>query len=155
MDLVVEPARAHDTAQIIELQHLCYQTDAELYDEYAIPPLTQTLENLLGEYDTHQVLAAQLKDKVVGSVRGRLVEGTYHIGRLILHPRLQRRGLGTRLMRAIEEHFVTAKRYELFTDHLSEGNPRLYRGLGYTEFRKETVSPQLQLVYLEKFRINS
>jgi hypothetical protein len=58
-------------------------------------------------------------------------------------------------MRAIEEHFVTAKRYELFTGHLSEGNLRLYRWLGYTEFRKETVSPQLQLVYLEKFRINS
>ncbi|MCA1731412.1 MAG: GNAT family N-acetyltransferase [Actinobacteria bacterium] len=153
MGLVVEPARAHDAEQILELQYLCYRTEAELYDDYAIPPLTQTLGSLLGEYDTHQVLAARLKDEVVGSVRGRLDEGTCHIGRLIVNPRLQRRGLGTRLMRAIEEHFATAERYELFTGHLSEVNLRLYRGLGYTEFRKETASPQL--VYLEKFRINS
>lgn len=88
MDLVVEPAPAHDAAQIIELQHLCYQTEAALYDDYAIPPLAQTLESLLGEYDTRQVLATRLKDEVVGSARGRLVEGTCRIGRLIVYPRL-------------------------------------------------------------------
>jgi hypothetical protein len=53
-------------------------------------------------------------------------------------------------MRAIEEDFAAADRYELFTGHLSENNLRLYRRLGYTGFREEVVSPQLRLVYLEK-----
>ena len=155
MGLVVEPALAREAAQILVLQYLCYLTEAELYDGYAMPPLTQSLGSLLDEYDTHQVLVARLEDEIVGSVRGRLVDGTCHVGRLVVHPRLRRRGLGTRLMHAIEEHFAAAERYELFTGHLSEENLRLYRRLGYTEFRKETVSPRLRLVYLEKFRASS
>jgi hypothetical protein len=53
---------------------------------------------------------------------------------------------------AIEEYFPAADHYVLFTGHLSEGNLRLYNKLGYTEFRKEEVSPRLQLVYLEKLK---
>ena len=151
-DVIIEPARIRDAEQILKLQYLCYQTEAELYDDYAIPPLTQTLEDLLSEYDTHVILTARLGSVVVGSVRGYLTYGTCYIGRLIVHPRLQRRGLGAGLMREIEKHFATANRYELFTGHVSEGNLRLYRRLGYTEFRKEVVSPRLQMVYLEKIR---
>ena len=95
MDLTIELAHVREAEQILKLQYLCYQTEAELYNDYAIPPLNQTLWSLLGEYDTHQVLVARLGDEVVGSVRGRLVDGTCHIGRLIVHPRIQGRGLGT------------------------------------------------------------
>lgn len=151
MDPAIRPARFADSAQILELQYLCYQSEAELYGDRQIPPLTQTLQSLRAEYDTHRILTAHLGgSEVVGSVRGRLIDGTCHIGRLVVHPRLRRRGLGTRLMRAIEEDFATAKRYELFTGHLSEDNLRLYHRLGYTGFREEVVSARLRLVYLEK-----
>ncbi len=60
--------------------------------------------------------------------------------------------LGTRLLRAIEERFPAASRYELFTGYLSERNISLYRRLGYERFRKEVVLLRLRLVYLEKFR---
>jgi ribosomal protein S18 acetylase RimI-like enzyme len=83
-------------------------------------------------------------------VRARLDDGTCHVGRLVVHPRLQRRGLGTRLMREIEASYPDARRYELFTGHLSAANLRLYRRLGYQEFREDAVSPALRLVYLEK-----
>jgi hypothetical protein len=53
-------------------------------------------------------------------------------------------------MREIEASFPEAERYELFAGHLSEGNLRLYRRLGYEEFREEAISPALRLVYLEK-----
>ena len=55
-------------------------------------------------------------------------------------------------MRRIEEEFADARRYELFTGHLSEGNLRLYHRLGYREFKREPVSPNLVLVYMEKYR---
>ena len=147
----IGPARASDAEQILKLQFLCYQSEAALYEDHSIPPLTQTLRELLSEFDDHTVLVARLEEEeVVGSVRARSESGTCHVGRLIVHPRLQRRGLGTRLMREIEASFPEAKRYELFTGHLSEGNLRLYRRLGYAEFREEEVSPRLRLVYLEK-----
>ena len=150
MEVEIGPARTRDAEEILGLQFLCYQSEAELYDDYEIPPLTQSLPDLLREYDESLILAARLQDEVVGSVRGHVENGTCHIGRLIVHPRLRRRGLGARLMREIEDHFATANRYELFTGHLSEDNLRLYNRLGYSEFRREVASPRLQLVYLEK-----
>ncbi len=143
-------ARVDEAEQILELQRLSYRTEAALYDDWALPPLAQTLRELLEQYDDHTILAARLGDEVVGSVRARLKDGTCHVGRLVVHPRLQRRGLGSRLMREIEASFPDARRYELFTGHLSEGNLRLYRRLGYEEFSEEAISPSLRLVFLEK-----
>ncbi len=152
MDVPIQPARIRDAEQILKLQYLCYQPEAARYEDWSLPPLTQSFWDLLAEYDTHRILAARLGDDVIGSVRGRLEDGTCAIGRLCVHPRFQRRGLGTRLMRAIEDRFPDAHRFELFTGHRSESNLRLYNRLGYAEFRRETLSPRVQLVHLEKRR---
>lgn len=155
MEPVIVQARVRDAEAILKLQYLCYQTEAALYDDYTIAPLTQSLSDFLFEYDTHSILVARYGEEIVGSVRGQLRENTCHIGRLIVHPRLQGRGLGKKLMSSIEEYFRSATRYELFTGHRSEGNLHLYRKLGYTLFREETVSPQLRLVFLEKQGIST
>ena len=152
VDLAIATARVRDAEQLLKLQYLCFQSEAALHGDYSIPPLTQALANLLAEYDTHHILAARLGNELVGSVRGQLIEGTCHIGRLIVHPRLQRHGLGGRLMAAIEAHFGDAERYELFTGQYSEGNLRLYQRLGYTVSREERPSVGVGLVYLEKRR---
>ena len=68
-------------------------------------------------------------------MRARSEHGTCYFGRLIVHSRLQRRGLDLAHQARAEAGFPGAKRYELFTGHLSEGNLRLYRRLGYAEFR--------------------
>lgn len=150
MEPIIVPARVRDAEAILKLQYLCYQAVAALYNDYTLAPLTQSLTDLLFEYDTYYILVARLGEEVVGSVRGQLHEGTCHIGRLMVHPRLQGRGLGTKLMNAIEEHFRSATRYELFTGYRSEENLHLYRELGYTLFREEPISPQRRLVFLEK-----
>ncbi len=149
-DVEIGPARVEEAEKILKLQRLSYQTEAALYDDWTLPPLTQTLRELLEHYDDHIILAARLGEEVIGSIRARLEDGTCHVGRLVVHPRLQRRGLGTRLMREIEARFPEAARFELFTGHLSEGNLRLYRNLGYEEVREDAISPALRLVYLRK-----
>jgi ribosomal protein S18 acetylase RimI-like enzyme len=150
MELLVVPARVRDAEALLKLQYLCYQTEAALYGDYTIAPLVQSLAGLLAEYDTQRILAIRLGEEVIASVRGQLIDGTCHIGRLIVHPRLQQRGLGTKLMHAIEGYFSHADRYELFTGHRNEQNLRLYRRLGYKDLREEVVSPSLRLIYLER-----
>jgi len=152
MNIVVGPANVSEAEQLLELQYLCYRSEAAIYDDWSIPPLTQTLPELLEEYDDHEILVARLGSEVVGSVRGRLEDGACYVGRLVVHPRLQRKGIGTRLMRGLEERFPQAERYELFTGHLSEGDLRLYRCLGYEKVREQEVSPRLRLVCLKKTR---
>ncbi len=144
------PASRDEAERILALQRLCYRSEAELYEDWSIPPLTQTLAELLAEYDDHEILVARLGNEVVGSVRGRQDDGTGYVGRLVVHPRIQRRGIGGRLMRELEGRFPRAERFELFTGHKSEGNLGLYRRLGYERVREREVSPRLRLVYLEK-----
>lgn len=97
---------------------------------------------------------AKLGDEVVASVRARVDEtGTARIAKLIVHPRMQRHGLGGRLLDAIETRFAGdagTKRFQLFTGHRSEGNLRLYRSRGYVPVSSEQVGPRLTLVTLEK-----
>ncbi|GAA2810154.1 GNAT family N-acetyltransferase [Streptomyces showdoensis] len=156
MSVTISAADAQDAEHILKLQYLCYQREAEIYQDWSIEPLTQSLDALRAELDEGQGFVARLGDEIVASVRGRLDEdGTVRIAKLIVHPRLQRHGLGGRLLDAIESHFAeepapAAKRFQLFTGHRSEGNLRLYRSKGYAQVSTREVGPRLTLVTLEK-----
>ena len=154
MSVTIAAATEQDAEQILKLQYLCYQPEAELYGDYSIPPLTQTLAELRRELSEGCVLVARLGDEVVGSVRGYVEpDGTARIDRLIVHPRMQRHGLGGRLLARLEERLATeraATRYRLFTGHRNEGPLRLCRKFGYTPVGVEEVSRRLSLVQLEK-----
>jgi len=152
IDPIVSAADLRDAEQLLDLQRLCYQSEAALYHDRTIPPLAETLTELRASFATHRILTARSADGLVGSVRGHLIGDTCHIGRLVVHPTVQRRGYGARLMHEIEASFPDAARFALFTGHRSEGNLRLYHRLGYAEFRRDTRSPHLDLVYLEKPR---
>jgi GNAT superfamily N-acetyltransferase len=150
MDLRVERATVEDAKEILALQKLAYRSEAAIYDEYGIPPLTQTLEEMRADFARQVYLKAVLKERIVGSVRAHEREGTCYVGRLIVHPDSQNRGTGSRLMNEIEAVFARARRFELFTGHRSERNLYLYHKLGYRPFRREVVTGALTLVYLEK-----
>ncbi|WP_433888261.1 GNAT family N-acetyltransferase [Streptomyces sp. CA-111067] len=155
MSVTISTAEHDDAEKILKLQYLCYQGEAELYGDYSIEPLTQTLDELRAELAGGVVLVARLGEEVVGSVRGAVDDdGTARIGKLIVHPRLQRHGLGGRLLAAVEDRLAEeaeAKRYRLFTGHRSQVNLRMYRKLGYEQVgAAEPVSRRLSLVTMEK-----
>ncbi|MFD7924091.1 GNAT family N-acetyltransferase [Streptomyces sp. NPDC059740] len=154
MSVTISTATHEDAEQILKLQYLCYQSEAALYDDYTLSPLTQTLEDLRSELDRVVTLVARLGGEVVGSVRGSVdAEGTADINKLIVHPRMQRHGLGSRLLKALEERLAdgrTVTRYRLSTGHRSDGNLRLYRSRGYATVGTEEISRRLTMVMLEK-----
>jgi GNAT superfamily N-acetyltransferase len=150
MDVEIQRALVGDAENLLKLQYLCFQREAALYSNYAIPPLKQTLASLLLEYDTHCILVARCGSELVGSVRASQKDGCCHIGRLMVDPRMQRRGIGTRLLHAAENEFLDASRYELYTGTRSESNVRLYQTCGYQPLRTQLLSPGVEIVVLEK-----
>jgi ribosomal protein S18 acetylase RimI-like enzyme len=148
--VVIEPADVGDAEVILDIQREAYRSEAELHNDLNIPPLTQTLEEMKEDFDKQLFLRAVLDGEIVGSVRAYEEEGTCYIGRLIVRPEHQDRGIGTMLMKEIEEHFNRAGRYELFTGHRSEKDFYLYRKLGYKAFREEPIHEDLTLIYMEK-----
>jgi GNAT superfamily N-acetyltransferase len=118
----VERATVDDAEEILSLQKLAYQSEAEIYDDITIPPLTQTLEEIKKDFEGQVFLKAVAGGKIIGSVRAFMKEGTCYVGRLIVHPDFQNKGIGTQLMGRIEEVFKGAQRFEIFTGHKSERN---------------------------------
>lgn len=148
--MIVERAKPEDAQEVLVLQKLAYLSEAAIYGEYNIPPLTQTLAGLEGDFRKQTVLKVTMHGRIVGSVRGYVSEGTCFVGRLIVHPDFQNQGIGTRLLAEIEATFDQSRRFELFTGHQSERNLYLYRKLGYKPFRSEQITDKLTIVYLEK-----
>jgi len=152
MDVSIAQATPDDASEILALQKLAYQSEAELNDDWTIPPLTQTLPEIMSEFEAKVFLKAVCEDKIIGSVRAALDSGTCQVGRLIVHPDYQRRGIGTLLMNKIETAFPQAERFELFTGIKSINNIRLYQTLGYRKYHEEDLSPKVRIVFMEKRR---
>ena len=147
---MIERATVDDAEEILSLQKLAYRSEAEIYDDFTIPPLLQTLEEIKKDFENQTILKATLDEKIRGSVRAFIKEGTCYVGRLIVHPDFQNRGMGKELMKKIEEIFKEAQRFELFTGHRSEKNLYLYQKLGYKIFKTVKAHDRLNIVYLEK-----
>ena len=150
MNISIIQAETGDAAEILALQKIAYQGEAKLNNDWTIPPLTQTISEIEAEFETKTFLKAVDKDKIIGSVRAFLDSGTCHIGRLMVLPEYQGKGIGTRMMEKIEAAFPNAERFELFTGTRSAHNIRLYKRLGYRECREMDISPKVRLVFLEK-----
>ncbi|UXY14587.1 GNAT family N-acetyltransferase [Chitiniphilus purpureus] len=150
--LVIGTATRADAPAILALQRCAYQAEAQRYGDPALPPLTQTLDELEAEIAAGIVLKARIGTVLVGSVRARLVDGTCRIGRLIVDPASQRRGIGSALLQAIEAACPQAERFALFTGSRSADNLRLYRRHGYQVNGEQVVSDKVTLVLLEKAR---
>ncbi|MGW1227420.1 GNAT family N-acetyltransferase [Streptomyces sp. NPDC001478] len=154
MSVIISAAETQDAEQILKLQYLCFQSEAELYGNYRIDPLVQTLDSVRAEIATNLVFVARLGDEVVGSVRGSTGrDGAGEIGRLCVHPRLQGHGLGARLLGAAEAGLAdqrAATLFRLHTGHRSEGNLRLYRRAGYAPVGNTTGGDGVRMILLEK-----
>ena len=138
-----------DAGELLTVQRAAYLSEARLHESFALPPLTETLDEIRAAIASVTVLKAVAGTRLVGAVRGRADGDTCHIGRLAVAPDLQGNGVGTALLRAIEERFPGVPRFELFTGGRSEPNLRLYRRFGYADLpRRPADHPDL--LYLVK-----
>jgi len=151
MSIKIERASVIDAEEILSLQKLAYRSEAEIYNDFSIEPLVQTLEQLQQQFEDYIILKAVADDAIIGSVRAKERDGTCYIGKLMVNPNDQNKGIGRRLMKAIEDYFPHS-RYELFTGSRSEKNIALYEKLGYIVLSECSITPDFSLVYLEKKR---
>jgi len=145
----IRKARLEDMEAVLQLQYIAYQSEAAINNDFTIQPLMQTLDELIAEYNKGVILKAVRDGEIIGSVRAYADGDTVYIGKLIVHPNHQGKGLGKRLLAVIERN-LSRKRYELFTSYKSDKNLHLYETAGYKRFREETNDAGIKFVYLEK-----
>ncbi|MCL1972136.1 MAG: GNAT family N-acetyltransferase [Endomicrobia bacterium] len=143
-------AEIEDLQEIYRLQKEAFIIEAKIHNNYSIQPLTQTFEEVKKEFGNAIALKAVNEDgKIVGSVRGITDNSTLYIGKLMVHPDFQNRGIGKKLLSSIEDMFP-GFRYELFTSTKSDKNLAIYIKNGYREFKRESSPVGVDFVYLSK-----
>ncbi|HBE79832.1 MAG TPA: N-acetyltransferase [Firmicutes bacterium] len=147
---MIEKAQFKDLEKILRLQKLAYLSEAEICNDYSIPPLVQTIDGMIEDFKNQLILKAILDSEIIGSIRAFEKEGTCYIGKVIVHPEHQNKGIGTELMKCMESHFKNCQRYELFTGKNSVRNLYFYNKLGYKIFREKQVNEKLTFVYMDK-----
>jgi hypothetical protein len=78
-NFTIERAFSSDVEEILFLQKLSYRSEAEIYNDFSIEPLVQTIEQLKEQFATHVVLKAIVDKTIVGSVRANEKDGTCYI----------------------------------------------------------------------------
>ena len=146
---VIVKACLEDLQEILQLQYLAYQSEAALFGSNDIPPLKQTIDEVVEEYHKGVILKLISDKKIIGSIRAWESESTVHVGKLMVHPDYRRCGYGTKLLNEIESYFPQ-KRFVLFTSTRSINNLRMYQRMGYKEFERKSITAELEFVFLEK-----
>jgi len=147
--LSIRPIEPRDAGEVLTLQRAAFVSEALIYRSVDMPPLTQTLEELEAELVSNLGCVAFLGQRMVGAVRAQGDGDLLLIGRLAIAPDMQGRGIGSKLLAAVEERSDAAEA-ELFTGSLSEANLRLYQRHGYVETERVTEDEGIEQVFLRK-----
>ena len=102
-------------------------------------------------YDGFCFAAENSEGKIAGVITGRAYYNEVHIGDLIVDEQYRGTGLGSRLVRAVENAYK-GKGYDVITlTTFSFQAPEFYKKLGYTvEFIRESKDPKLNKYFLKK-----
>ncbi len=145
-------AERNDAPEILALQKVAYQSEAEIYGDESLPALHQTLDELQNDFARMVILKAVVNGKIIGSVRGYSCDDNAYLSRVIVHPYFRGRGIGRRLLDEIERAFPHVRRFEAFTGHKSKRNLYQLDKRGYQTFKTEPFTPAISWVYLQKER---
>ena len=144
--------RVEDAGEVLTLQRAAFVQEALIYGTPSLPPLTQTLDELVHELRDNLGCVAHDGPRLVGAIRARLDGPLLLVGRIAIAPDQQGGGIGSRLLAAVEDRgrAAGATEAELFTGSLSIANLRLYERLGYIETQRVAGDDGIEQVFLRK-----
>jgi GNAT superfamily N-acetyltransferase len=143
-------AEVQDAPAILALQSVAFEPEARACQTREIPTLQETVAGIEAHIRTATVLKAMDGDRLVGSIRGVVTGGTCVVRAVVVAPDQQGRGLGARLLQAVEDAHPQAERFELTTNMIMVGNVRFYLRHGYEVVEQVQHAPTIRLAFMRK-----
>lgn len=69
MKLNFEEGTPKEVQEILDLQKQAYQSESEIYNDYTIPPLTQSLSEIEKDFKDPYFFVVKDKDRIVGRIK--------------------------------------------------------------------------------------
>lgn len=141
-----------DAGELLTLRRAAFVTEAQLYGDPNIPPLTQTLPELHLDLAREGVvtLGAWEGYRLVGSVRIEIEGDKATLGRLAVAPDMRGHGIGTRMLLEILPYLPEqTNEIWVFTGKDSKQNLAMYTSHGYEE-QYDKAAGDLTYTYLRR-----
>jgi tRNA (guanine37-N1)-methyltransferase len=150
--LAVTLARPADAGELLTLQRAAFLPEARLNGTLELPPLTETLAELIASIASETVLVARLRGRLVAAVRGRAEPGQrWYVSRLAVAPDLEGRGIGSLMMDLIERLAPPdTVAFRLLIGAGSMINQGFYRRRGYVDTERTATSDGVPTVLMER-----
>lgn len=121
-----------DAGELLTLQRACWVQQAQSDVGSDVAPLSESLTDVRRSLAAWQTWVVRSHGRLIGAVRGRLDAETWEIGRLMVAPDLQGRGLGRRLLEHIQAVAdPAATSFRLAVGAGSTDDLRMYRRAGF------------------------
>lgn len=131
-DSRTEYAIPSDVAELVVLQRCCWVQEAIANDTFDVPALHETAGEVADWVAEWTTLVVRRRGRLIAAVRGRRDGTSWQVGRLMVVPDLTGGGVGSALLRLIEEQApADIDRFVLFTGGRSRRNVRTYERAGY------------------------
>ena len=151
-EVTIEVVTDSEAGELLTLRRAAFVTEAQIYGDPNIPPLTQTLAELRVDLvaDGVVTLGARSGHRLVGSIRVVIEDKKATLGRLAVAPDLQGKGIGTQLLLAILPHLPEdTEEIWVFTGQDSVQNLAMYAKHGY-EHQYDRTAGDLTYAYLRR-----
>ncbi len=151
-DLDIRKVTTDDAGELLTLRRAAFVTEAQQYGDPHIPPLTQTVEELVEDLQRPDVVTLGGWDghRLVGSIRVLIEDKKATLGRFAVAPDLQGKGFGTQLLLAILPYLPDGiEEVWVFTGRDSVQNIALYAKHGY-EHQHDQTAGDLTYAFLRK-----
>jgi ribosomal protein S18 acetylase RimI-like enzyme len=125
------PAHFTDLPEILALQKAAFYTVAVAQNHFMIRPLHTTLAEIEENFPKYLYLKLSENSRILAAGRARMDGTVCKLENIIVRPDRHRKGLGRKIVTALEEQFTDCSCYELFTGKETPGNRQFYESLGY------------------------
>ncbi len=133
MDVAIRHATASDLPGLLDIQKAAFARYTEFLAPGQIPPLNETIAGVRSDFNDKQILVADFRGILSGSIRYLIKGGVCLIERLSVHPDYQGNGMGRALVSEVEEHAKgNAHKIYLETGLLAHNLLTFYTRLGYS-----------------------
>lgn len=146
----IEIATIDDLPELMSLQKRAFKPVADKVGWSDIPQMVDTLDASIDAFGEDTILKMLSDDnRIIGSVRGNVKDGSLYIGRLMVDPEYQGRGLGRMLQRKLESMFQFSR--EWLCSYVKDVETyRFYQRDGFVEYDVYEVGNGVMAAHMEK-----